>query len=156
MGKSNLFEHYDGISRALSEYSSILGRFNNENYNRILESVSRNLSLNDTLSEISLRQKALFDSLESPLLKYEETMDMVSLQWDALGKIAGAFKTPEIDKLQKSLMQTPQKVTHLFHLTQLQMKSSKRVQKSTTMEIKKSLLKLCLKMLRLEVITLIV
>ena len=105
MGKSNLFEHYDGISRALSEYSSILGRFNNENYNRILESVSRNLSLNDTLSEISLRQKALFDSLESPLLKYAETMDMVSLQWDALSKIASTLKTPEIEKLQRSLMQ---------------------------------------------------
>ena len=105
MGKSNLFEHYDGISRALSEYSSILGRFNNENYNRILESVSRNLSLNDTLGEISLRQKALFDSLESPLLKYAETMDMVSLQWDALSKIASTLKTPEIEKLQRSLMQ---------------------------------------------------
>lgn len=105
MGKSNLFEHYDGISRALSEYSSILGRFNNENYNRILESVSRNLSLDDTLSEISLRQKALFDSLESPLLKYAETMDMVSLQWDALSKIASTLKTPEIEKLQRSLMQ---------------------------------------------------
>ena len=104
MGKSNLFEHYEGISRALSEYSSILDRFNNENYNRLLESVSRNLSLNDTLVEISLRQKALFDRLDSPLLKYAETVDMISLQWDALGKIANAFKTPEIDKLQKSLM----------------------------------------------------
>lgn len=105
MGKSNLFDHYEWISRVLSEYSSILDRFNNENYNRLLESVSRNLSLNDTLEEISLRQKALFDRLDSPLLKYAETMDIVSLQWDALGKIANAFKTPEIDKLQKSLMQ---------------------------------------------------
>lgn len=105
MGKHYSFDRYEGISRALANYSNILSRFNNENYNRILESVSRNLSLNDTLGEISLRQKALFDRLESPLLKYAETMDMVSLQWDALSKIASAFKTPEIDKLQKSLMQ---------------------------------------------------
>ena len=105
MGKNYLFEHYDGISRALSEYSSILNRFNNENYNRLIDSLSSSLSLSETLGEISLRQKALFDRLDSPLLKHAETMDMISLQWDALGKIASAFKTPEIDKLQKSLMQ---------------------------------------------------
>lgn len=105
MGKNYLFEHYDGISRALSEYSSILNRFNNENYNRLVDSLSSSLSLSETLGEISFRQKALFDRLDSPLLKYAETMDMISLQWDALGKIASAFKTPEIDKLQKSLMQ---------------------------------------------------
>lgn len=105
MGKNYLFEHYDGISRALSEYSSILNRFNNENYNRLIDSLSSSLSLSETLGEISLRQKALFDRLDSPLLKHAETMDMISLQWDALGKIASAFKTQEIDKLQKSLMQ---------------------------------------------------
>ncbi len=104
MGKSNLFDHYEGISRALSEYSSILDRFNSENYSRLLESVSRNSSLSDTLEEISVRQRALLDRLESPLLKYAETMDIVSLQWDALAKIATSFKTPEIEKLQKTLI----------------------------------------------------
>ena len=105
MKNHDLFEHYEVVSNALSKYSSILNSFNNENYNRILENVSRNLSLNDTLGEISVRQKALFDRLESPLLKYAETMDIVSLQWDALGKIANTFKTPQIDNLQKSLIQ---------------------------------------------------
>ena len=80
MGKNYLFEHYDGISRALSEYSSILNRFNNENYNRLIDSLSSSLSLSETLGEISFRQKALFDRLDSPLLKYAETMDMISLQ----------------------------------------------------------------------------
>lgn len=105
MGKSFLFDEYDSISRALSEYSKILDSFNDENYKRLLESVEKSLALSDTLVEITQRHKTLFDKLENPLLKYTQTMDMISLQWDALGKIASTFKTPEIDKLHKSLMQ---------------------------------------------------
>ena len=105
MGNRNFFDEYDGILRALSEYSKVLDSFNNENYKRLLESVEKSWPLSDTLDEITQRQKTLFDNFEDPLLKSLQTVDMVSLQWDALGRIASAFKTPEIDKLQKSLMQ---------------------------------------------------
>ena len=63
-GNNYLFDHYKGITRVLSEYSSILNRFNNENYNRLIDSVSRNLSLSDTLGgriDFDLMSNIIFD-----------------------------------------------------------------------------------------------
>lgn len=107
MKKANPFDDYAGIARALSQYSDALSKFNIENYSRLLDSLSKNIALSDTISEITQRQMALFDRLDNyPLRQYERELSAAQLQWDALGKIAEAYKTPELDRLEKALMQS--------------------------------------------------
>ena len=107
MCASKPFEQMEGLSTALSNYSSLskqLTLSNSENYKRLIDSLSKSSEISATVAEIVGRQTQLLRSLSIPFENYRKATEALSLQWDTLATISKVYETPEIRRLHADLM----------------------------------------------------
>lgn len=104
MKQDNSFNAIEKLCNTLSRFNDVLNNFNIENYARLAESVSKINTPSKAIEEAVGRHARALDALNVPVYEHLEMIDALTHQWDVLAKISCAYKTPEIFKLEQSLL----------------------------------------------------
>ena len=96
---------YEGLLQAISRFGDILRNSNIENMKRLTDSIAKAVEPNLAVDEIVNRQKQLLASLNIPSHDQMSAISAIENQWNTLLYLVNAYRTPEIDSLQKSLIQ---------------------------------------------------
>ena len=109
MGNIDPMESFEALKDALSltaQQKEFLKNFNFDNYKILINSFSEYGKINFDVSDITMNLTntlLLFD--ESNINQITSIGNALNQQWDTLAKIAESFQTPEIVRLQESLLQ---------------------------------------------------
>lgn len=104
MATKNIFNDFEGMFGGLSKFEKILRNSNLENFGRLSDSMARAIEPSIAVAEIVGRQTKLLSSLDIPSYSQTLAVSAMEKQWSSLARIVGAYRTPEIIKLQESLL----------------------------------------------------
>ena len=104
MYKNNPFESFEHLYSSLSRYVDTLNQFNNENYLRLVDNLSKVSAQNSAIEEAVERQIRMLEALDAHIYEQPIMLDAMEKQWNILARIADSYKTPEIDILEKALL----------------------------------------------------
>ena len=104
MATKNIFNDFEGMFGGLSKIEKILRNSNLENFGRLSDSLARAIEPSIAVAEIVGRQTKLLSSLAIPSYSQTLAVSAMEKQWSSLASIVGAYRTPEIIKLQESLL----------------------------------------------------
>lgn len=104
MSTKNIFYDFEGMFSGISNIENILRNSNLENFRRLSDSMARAIEPSIAVAEIVGRQTKLLSSLNIPLYSQSLAVSVIEKQWSSLMSITEAYRTPEIIKLQESLL----------------------------------------------------
>ena len=98
------FDEYERLWKEMSRFQNILRPTNIENMRRLTDSIARAMQPSAAVADIVARQAELLSSLRFPSYNEFLVTQALESQWNSLAHIVDAYKTPEIEALQNSLM----------------------------------------------------
>ncbi len=96
----------DGLYSFMSQYEQTLRKINGETYSCLLDTLSRTKTPELAVTDAVAHQAKALQTLDLRIYEQPTALDAISKQWDTLARIAEGFQTPEIVRLQESLLRS--------------------------------------------------